>query len=311
ILLMMAGASTFAVVQVNRIRAEIDAVNNNWLPRVVAISSLNLNASALRIYQLQHALTTDARQERALIDAMLNHIDAVNAQKDVYEQLKNAFSAEHRYAAREDSLYAAFDTGWDQYQAEFLSLLALSETGRKQAASARLIGPAGEIFDAFSNDLESLVALEREAAADAVHRAEATYIATRRVIIALFIGALLLSAVLSFWLVRFITVPVRQLERAAESITRGNLRVRVPRHARDEIGSLADSFNQMTTSLREATAQMQRQADALQAQQETLQRTNRELEEKSRSLERQKAEIEQKNHDLEVALRQLEEAQQQ
>ena len=311
ILVLMACVSTFSVMQVSKIREEIDALNANWLPRVVAISSLNLNAAALRIYQLQHAFTTEAPQEQALVDAMLNRIDAVNAQKDAYEALKNAFATAPRYAAREDSLYAAFDAGWDAYQAEFLSLLSLSETGAKRAAIDRLNGPAGEIFDAFSANLEALVELDRQAAADAVRRAEATYVATRQIISALFVGTILLSALLAFVLVRFITVPVHQLERAAESIARGNLRVRVRRHARDEIGSLAESFNQMTVSLRHATEQMQQQAATLQAQQETLQRTNRELEEKSRSLQHQKAEVEEKHRDLAAALRQLEEAQQQ
>ena len=73
---------------------------------------------------------------------------------------------------------------------------------------------------------------------------------TRTVFIAAVIAALaglLLAAVL----VRQITRPLVDLTHASRRIAHGDLRVRVPVKSADEVGELADTFNQMAASLEE------------------------------------------------------------
>ncbi len=69
-------------------------------------------------------------------------------------------------------------------------------------------------------------------------------------------GTLAISIAVAFGLVRLITVPVRELERAANTVSEGNLDVRVDIQSKDETGSLAQSFNQMTASLQDAQQQL-------------------------------------------------------
>src|SRR5690606_37693179 len=89
ILVLMAGVSWYATLQVYQLRTEINDVNNNWLPRMISIANLNLNASGLRISQLQHAMIQDTTQEQVLIEVMLGLIDAIEENRDTFEALMN------------------------------------------------------------------------------------------------------------------------------------------------------------------------------------------------------------------------------
>jgi signal transduction histidine kinase len=59
-------------------------------------------------------------------------------------------------------------------------------------------------------------------------------------------GALFLSMVFSM----FLTVPIKRLKLAAESVAGGDLDVQVKTRSRDEIGRLTETFNQMVESLK-------------------------------------------------------------
>ena len=63
-------------------------------------------------------------------------------------------------------------------------------------------------------------------------------------------GVLLVSALITFWLVWRFGAPIANLSEAARQVAKGNLHVRVPDSDRkDEIGRLATRFNEMTAEL--------------------------------------------------------------
>ena len=84
-----------------------------------------------------------------------------------------------------------------------------------------------------------------------VDRAEAfePIINLRNTIAGIGILAAVVVALLSVFYARSITEPVSRMIEGAEQIGRGNLEHRIPVDVRDELGLLAESFNQMTTNL--------------------------------------------------------------
>src|SRR5262249_43947936 len=62
--------------------------------------------------------------------------------------------------------------------------------------------------------------------------------------------ALLLSLVLTAALAAMVTAPLRRMARATQAMARGDLSTRVPGSRLEELGSLADSFNDMATRLK-------------------------------------------------------------
>jgi two-component system sensor histidine kinase BaeS len=63
------------------------------------------------------------------------------------------------------------------------------------------------------------------------------------------VGAVLLASLLSLWLMRRVLRPLLSMNRLTQVIAQGDFEQRVPKGPADEIGELADSFNEMAASL--------------------------------------------------------------
>ncbi len=309
ILIIMAGVNVFAIRKMAAIKAEIDEVSGNRLPRALAISNLNLNTSYLRINQLQLAFTEEPETKLELHATISALIDSINHNLDLYDSLRTESERRNLYSAEERDLYTAFDREWEHYQdLSFTFFVLLSEQEMRRALDL-LNGEMRNVFDEFSGILVKLVTVNQNDSFAAAQRAEITFRATRGITTLLLVITVVFSAFLAMGLARRIAIPVQQLAQAAGLVAKGNLDVRLKVTSRDEIGHLAESFNQMTEALREANAKMQQQAGELQAQQVILQTTNQELQEKSERLSRQNVEIERKNRDLERTMQQLQRTQ--
>jgi PAS domain S-box-containing protein len=93
--------------------------------------------------------------------------------------------------------------------------------------------------------------------------AYASIVALRNNVLAIAGGTVLAAFLLSIFLARGITRPVRQLAQGAGEIGRGNLDYRIPAKRGDEIGQLAGAFNQMAADLRQSLQENARAAEAL------------------------------------------------
>ncbi|MFQ5867107.1 MAG: diguanylate cyclase [bacterium] len=71
----------------------------------------------------------------------------------------------------------------------------------------------------------------------------------QRIISGVTAGVLLLGLVVAWFLVSFITGPLAKLIRGVKNVSAGDLKHRIVLKSRDEIGELADSFNNMTKDL--------------------------------------------------------------
>jgi len=89
--------------------------------------------------------------------------------------------------------------------------------------------------------------------------AEQTFIAS--VDRSVYIGAIVavaIAAIVAFLLARYLTLPIRRLETAAEGLAEGDLAHRVKASGPTEVAALGDAFNRMADSLEEAEELRQR-----------------------------------------------------
>lgn len=272
-MIVMAAVNIYSINRLAALKAEIDEVTTNWLPRALAISDINLNTSKLRINQLQHAFAADEVRKQHQAEIMITLIDKINENIDTYEELKADSEARGLYSERERGLYAEFDQKWERYLDLSFLFLRLSQNNQAKEAVALLDGEARGVFNDFSTDLVQLVQVNKEDAYQAADRAGMTYLNTRNFTYILLALTVVFSVFFVAWLVHYITVPVQQLEEAARKVANGDLDVQLKIHSRDEIGNLAHSFNQMTTSLRDAKEKTQEQESALRKQNEHLAKT--------------------------------------
>ncbi len=111
-------------------------------------------------------------------------------------------------------------------------------------------------------------------------------------LLAVAVAVIVTAAAVSHWLVR----PIVHLTKVATQITAGDLSVRVPIETEDEVGTLADAFNSMTSQLNQTI-------DSLEYR--VAERTQ-ELEQKQQALEEQTVELVQRSSQLEAANKELE-----
>ncbi|MBU1661049.1 MAG: diguanylate cyclase [Chloroflexi bacterium] len=101
------------------------------------------------------------------------------------------------------------------------------------------------IYDQF-RDLDGVLGIDIDATAVIASEAQA-----RQTALVAFLATVPLSLLLGWWLVRHLTSPLNDLMSGVERITQGQLDEAVPLRSRDELGVLANAFNQMTTQLRQ------------------------------------------------------------
>lgn len=83
--------------------------------------------------------------------------------------------------------------------------------------------------------------------------------ALRRNIVLLWLCAVLLGLGLTYYGAKRILEPVRELDRGATEVARGNYEVRLPVSSTDELGRLAEAFNAMCASIQDARHELIRQ----------------------------------------------------
>ncbi|MDB4802407.1 response regulator [bacterium] len=113
----------------------------------------------------------------------------------------------------------------------------------------------------------------------------------KRTLLGLQVLFLLLGVAASYLLAKGLVHPIRRLEMAAAEVADGDLSVQVPVSSQDELGHLAESFNQMTHDLKVSYEHLEKRVD---------QRTS-ELQERNRQLEETQQELRQAKESAEAA----------
>jgi DNA-binding NtrC family response regulator/HAMP domain-containing protein len=95
---------------------------------------------------------------------------------------------------------------------------------------------------------------------------------------AITVGILVLSLVISQWMISRLTRPLGQLTQCAERIDEGNLDTQIAVHGRQEVTKLASAFNSMLIRLQEYTKRLQEYNLRLERKNSELDQTHRRLE---------------------------------
>ena len=97
---------------------------------------------------------------------------------------------------------------------------------------------------------------------------------------------LLFSLVLGIFVSRNISMPIIKLTNTTKLVAGGDLTQRMDSSSKDEIGALANSFNQMTDEIHKRNEELQTMNEEIRSTNEELETSNEELREKTQNLER-------------------------
>ena len=277
ILVILALVNIFSIVKMSSLESQIDEISNSRLPRAISISDINTAIYQLRTSQLRQAITKNSTELKKQSNIMISVIDEINENIDIYLKLKKSSEKKGRYSTEEEQLFSEFDSSWEAYQDFCLDFFTLIQENDQNKAFELLNTEGYDSFERLNNNLDNLVRASQTSASQAALKAEISNRASRGVLSLLLIISIIISVIFSIFIIRYTSIPVRQLQKAAQSVAQGNLDVRLSSNSEDEIGNLAMSFNHMTSSLKAAMTKTEMQAKALQNKNRDLQVTLQEL----------------------------------
>ncbi len=149
----------------------------------------------------------------------------------------------------EQELTNRLTQSWKTYRSELETFLQMPETGaaRRDFYRTRLLPHSDAVLDAAQQIMD--INLNNMISADGQVRHQAAE--TNRNVIALVLAGTILALIFVMIIGPSMLRPISHLTRSVKEIQQGNLDLVVKARSGDEIGQLAEAFNEMTSSLRE------------------------------------------------------------
>lgn len=209
-----------------------------------------LSAEFQRVRVNSHKmLSIDDRDEHELmVDRSDELIGSIKKRSQAYE--KTLINAEDK------KLFASFNQALTEYTTQLAAFNKLVMDGNKAAANELIVDDydtaARELQKAIEKLVETKMAQGKQVSGsnNTLARNASLFM------IALALGGSVLAFILGMFLSRMITRPLAALADDAQQIASGDLTVQIQSSSKDEIGTLASSFNSMADSLRAAIRQV-------------------------------------------------------
>lgn len=231
---------------------------------VMAVFSLNNTAGSFEeFYTTGYPVSLKTAEMRRQIDATLKNISysLMETDMDKVEEYLSAVDTEM------NDLMTGFDFLQENYQGEKgiideaytllseaktyrLQVVELASQNKKTQAQEIFFGQYQPILLQVQELMEQMDTLSSGQAADDYN----TSIFTKNIIMAAMIVmslfALIITVILSTYITKGITLPVRELEAAMKDVASGKLDVAIGYRSRDELGVLSESIRNMTDVLK-------------------------------------------------------------
>lgn len=159
--------------------------------------------------------------------------------------LLDQYALTARDTAAERAGLGAYQSHWSAFQVAQRAVLRAAGTTSRASATRVYVAQAGPLFTQVDGDLARLIALNRTQAAAMDAQGDATYASSRTLTIALLLGVLLLGGTVGLLLARSIASAAEQVTRAARGLARGELEQQITVRSRDELGTMAHTFQAM------------------------------------------------------------------
>ena len=258
---------------IQHINRSAAALSEKWMPSVQAIMSLRTDVGELRRLQLMHILSTD---ELAMTDY----------EARIHARLETTKVDEARYQKliagdEERRLFLVARDQWLLFLNDHQRLLELSRANAKEKARELASGSSAKGMDTIAGLLTQLVELNvagGEAARTEAASAAADARRTLAILLALTIGA---GVMLSLYVARTISAPLRDAVAVAGQVAAGDLRHDIVAASRCESGQLMATLRDMTVSLRQLAARVHSGSDAIAAVAQEIARGNQDLSERT------------------------------
>ncbi|WP_342566525.1 methyl-accepting chemotaxis protein [Paenibacillus sp. FSL R7-0345] len=240
---LLAFVSIFALTQINEMAETAESIDQESMPSVSLLGMMNGDISDIE--RLALAVIVETKQgEIKKFDDSLDQLQ-VKIEDERKELL--AFAE-----GRDDTmkLYTKFSTNYDAYLEKLPAFVERGLANDYEEAS-RLHGEAYPLWSTANDTIAQLITLTNElsgqATYDSISKANRAFI----IILAVTIISFLIALFIAFFIASIISKPIKKMNASAMLIANGDLTGEtITLKNKDELGTLAASFNTMTSNLR-------------------------------------------------------------
>lgn len=273
---------SFSLFQMTEMRKQAEAVDQDWLPSVMALGEVSQDILRLRAVTLRLMLNRESEELQRnlrLADDLRNALSTANS---TYEKLISS--------SDERGLYEGFRRAEAAYLQEQGKIAASVRQGNFDDAIVVSRGTLNQHADEMTRALRDLSELNRQGATEAAREAGQVFDSARTWVVVMMALAALATVVLALLLTRSIVAPLTEAVRLAEVVASGDLTLNIHVEGRDEPAQLLKALKSMQQSLRSTIQSISDSSNQLASASEELHAVT---EDSTRGLHQQNTEIEQ------------------
>lgn len=271
VLIIMGGLGFVSIFNMENINEKSTEITDYWLPGVQSISKINYLTENLASMEYKYVIEPDV-YKLELIDEEMNII--IEDTNEAFAEYEKTITLE---AARKS--FDSLKTKWEAYleiHKKFIDLGAtmniVDGTGNINGQRLiSLIGEAENIYSGMQFSLDNLVKLNTENADKASNEGTVIYKTSFTMVVVFLVVAILLGLSVAFIASRAISRPLKYVTENVKEVAKGNLTIDpITVKNKDEIGELADAFNEMGTNLANLIRQLTSTSETVAASSEQL-----------------------------------------
>lgn len=241
---MLVFVSVYALVQIHNMSSKANEVDQTWMPSVSLLGMMNGDVSDVERLALAVIVEQDEDETAKLNEALqllLTKIEDERVQLQTY------------IAGNEAALKLYNEDFSKNYDTYLEKMPAFIELGLKNdyAGASKLHTEAYPLWYTANDTLAKLITMGNEGSEAATNGSVVLAENTFNVILAVTIFAFLAAVFIAFFIASIISRPIKKMNEAAMAIANGDLTGEtIVLKNKDELGTLAASFNTMSGNLR-------------------------------------------------------------
>ncbi|GAB6157900.1 methyl-accepting chemotaxis protein [Desulfotomaculum varum] len=239
----------YAGVMLQKLNVKSNEIAGNWLPGVQYAEEINALICDSRVREYRHIISATA-EEKDKMEA-----DMAANQKQIAEHFS---SYEKTISDQHDrDLFSNLKLQWANYMTANKEVIALSRAGQKDEALQIMYGKSLTLYNAARDASRQLVEYNQANATRVSRETDSLFKKSTSMLTVAIIIAALLAAAAAYFISRSITKPLKEIEVAANQLAGGDFSIDdLVVKNRDEIGSLAESFNTMKKNFQAVLQQL-------------------------------------------------------
>lgn len=263
VVILLVFVSGYALVQIHSMSGKANEVDQTWMPSVSLLGKMNGDVSDVERLALAIIVEQNEDESAKMNEALQLLLTKI---EDERKQLQTLIA--NNDAALK--LYNDFSTNYDAYVAKMPAFVEFG-LNNNYDESSRLHTEAYPLWYTANDSITKLINLGNEGSDAATNESVLLAENTFNIILAVTIFAFLVAMFIAFFIASIISRPIKKMNEAAMAIASGDLTgEKIVLKNKDELGTLANSFNTMSGNLREMIESVSMTSEQVAASSEEL-----------------------------------------